>query len=467
MTSNKLTSKTQSGPLAQITKIAQSVQSAVHRHPKRMSAAVLALMAGSAMTAFGVAPLTALPDAATPTVRELTEPLPLPDLPKQLSQLDEQSLTLYRTEITRQTDTVDSLLRRLGVDDPDAAQFLRSDATAAALLQGRAGKTVQAAVNDGRLQHLVVRGPAASNDQWDTHFTRLTIERVQGPSGMTWQAHQEQVPLQVTPQLASGTILSSLYQAADDAKVPDAVTNQVAEIFSSDIDFRRELRKGDTFSVVYEALTADGEPISWGAPAGRVLAARFINQGVTHDAIWYQEPGHKGGYFDANGRSKNRAFLGSPLAFSRVTSGFSMRFHPILQTWRAHLGVDYGAPTGTPVRSVGDGVVSFAGQQNGYGNVIQLQHAGNRMTVYAHLSRIDVRRGQHVQQGQQIGAVGATGWATGPHLHFEFKINGKQVDPLSIARTSETTQLGSIAMGQFRQLAGTMTTRLNAAGELR
>lgn len=468
LTSNKLTSKTQSGPLAQLTKIAQSVQSAVHRHPRRVSAAVLAIMTGTAVTAFGVAPLTALPEAAAPTVRQLTEPLPLPDLPQQLSHLDEQSLTLYRTEITRQTDTVDGLLRRLGVDDADASQFLRTDAVASSLLQGRAGKTVQATVNDGHLERLVVRGPAASNDQWDTHFTRLTVERVSNANGTaTWQAHQEQVPMQVTPQLASGTVQSSLYQAADDAKVPDAVTNQIAEIFSSDIDFRRELRKGDTFSVVYEALTADGEPISWGAPVGRVLAARFINQGVTHDAIWFQEPGRKGAYFDGSGHSKNRAFLASPLAFSRITSGFSMRFHPILQKWRAHLGVDYGAPTGTPVRSVGDGTVSFAGQQNGYGNVIQLQHAGNRMTVYAHLSRIDVRRGQHVQQGQQIGAVGATGWATGPHLHFEFKINGKQVDPLTIARASETTQITATAMNQFRQLAETMTARLNTASELR
>ena len=456
LTSNKLISAIRT---------ARSLQAAVHRHPRRVSAAVMALMAGSAMTAFGVAPLTSLPEAATPQVKEWTEPLPLPELPTQLSRLDEQSLSLYRTEVTRQADTIDSLLRRLGVDDASAADFLRTDPVAATLVQGRAGKLVHATVTDGKLDRLEVRGPAASSDQSDTHFTRMTVERTGNAAGL--QARQEQVAMTVSPQLASGTIQSSLYQAADDAKVPDSVTNQIAEIFGSDIDFRRELRKGDAFSVIYEAHTADGHPITWGTSAGRVLAARFINKDTTHDAVWFQEPGRKGAYFDTTGRSKTRAFLASPLAFSRVTSGFAMRFHPIMQRWRAHLGVDYGAPTGTPVRSVGDAVVAFAGQQNGYGNVVQLQHAANRMTVYAHLSRIDVRRGQKIEQGQLIGAVGATGWATGPHLHFEFKVNGQHVDPMKIARASESLQLSPVALGQFRQLVGTLTPRLNAAGELR
>lgn len=456
LTSNKLISAIRT---------ARSLQAAVHRHPRRVSAAVMALMAGSAMTAFGVAPLTSLPEAATPQVKEWTEPLPLPELPTQLSRLDEQSLSLYRTEVTRQADTIDSLLRRLGVDDASAADFLRTDPVAATLVQGRAGKLVHATVTDGKLDRLEVRGPAASSDQSDTHFTRMTVERTSNAAGL--QARQEQVAMTVSPQLASGTIQSSLYQAADDAKVPDSVTNQIAEIFGSDIDFRRELRKGDAFSVIYEAHTADGHPITWGTSAGRVLAARFINKDTTHDAVWFQEPGRKGAYFDTTGRSKTRAFLASPLAFSRVTSGFAMRFHPIMQRWRAHLGVDYGAPTGAPVRSVGDAVVAFAGQQNGYGNVVQLQHAANRMTVYAHLSRIDVRRGQKIEQGQLIGAVGATGWATGPHLHFEFKVNGQHVDPMKIARASESLQLSPVALGQFRQLVGTLTPRLNAAGELR
>lgn len=243
------------------------------------------------------------------------------------------------------------------------------------------------------------------------------------------------------------------------------MTNQIAEMFGNDIDFRRELRKGDAFSVLYETNLADGEPVTWGNSGGRVLAARFINKGEVHDAVWFQEPGRKGAYFDLTGRSKVRAFLSSPLAFSRVTSGFAMRFHPILQTWRAHLGVDFGAPTGTAVRTVGEGVISFSGWQNGYGNVVHVQHSGDRTTVYAHLSRVDVRRGERVEQGQRIGAVGATGWATGPHLHFEFKVGGRQVDPMTIARASESLQLSPQALAQFRRMAVDVAQRLKTAGD--
>jgi murein DD-endopeptidase MepM/ murein hydrolase activator NlpD len=443
------------------------LQAAVHRHPRRVSAAVLLMLTGSAMTAFGVSPLSALPSVTQPVIAQIHENVALPELPTELANLSEQSLVLYRSDTTRQTDTIDSLLQRLGVDDIEAAQFVRNDPVAGTVLQGRVGKSVKAEVDNGRLMQLVVRGPADSSsaNDFETHFTRLTITRVQGATPTRWDVRKEVLPLEVTQQMASGTIQYSLYQAADDANVPDGVTNQLAEIFGSDIDFRRELRKGDAFSVLYEAQTADGEPVTWSGSSGRVLAARFINKDKTHDAVWFQEPGHKGAYYDLNGRSKTRAFLASPLAFSRVTSGFAMRFHPILQKWRAHLGVDFGAPTGTPVRSVGDGVVAFAGQQNGYGNVVQLQHNGDRMTVYAHLSRIDVRRGQHVEQGMRIGAVGATGWATGPHLHFEFKVNGHQVDPMTIARASESLQLSPQALAQFHHMAVDVAQRLGSASD--
>lgn len=456
-------------PLAVVISGAQALQAAAHRHPRRISAAVLAVLAGSAMTAFGVSPLSSLPQAATPAISTIEETVAVPALAQQLSRLDDQSLTLYRSEVTRQADTVDSLLHRLGVDDIEAAQFIRNDAVAGSVLQGRVGKSVQALVKDGRLVELIVRGPADNGSDFDTHFTRVTVSRqpVGVGGAVQWHAQKEILPLEVITQMASGTIHSSLYQAADDAKVPDGVTNQIAEIFGTDIDFRRELRKGDSFSVLYESHAADGEPVTWGNASGRVLAARFINKGEAHDAVWFQEPGRKGTYFDLTGRSKTRAFLASPLAFSRVTSGFAMRFHPVLQTWRAHLGVDFGAPTGTPVRSVGDGVVTFAGRQNGYGNVIQIQHSGDRSTVYAHLSRIDVRRGQKIEQGMRIGAVGATGWATGPHLHFEFKLSGRQVDPMKIARESESQQLSPYALAQFRSMAAEVAQRLEMAGEYR
>src|SRR6185369_17541342 len=207
--------------------------------------------------------------------------------------------------------------------------------------------------------------------------------------GGIWQAQVETAPLAAQVRLGSGTIRNSLFAATDEAHIPDPVASQVAEIFATDIDFHRELRRGDSFNIVYEALTADGEPITWNQASGKVLAAEFVNNGKTYSAVWFKDPTQpgKGGYFDLNGQSKRRSFLAAPLEFSRVTSGFAMRFHPILQTWKQHNGVDYG------------------GWQNGYGNVVQIKHSNNRSTVYAHLSRIDVRKGQRVEQGARIGAV--------------------------------------------------------------
>lgn len=463
--SSKMHQATQPSRFDSIVSAALHLQSTVRQHPRRLSAAVLALLTGSAMTAFGVAPLSALPIAEPPRITQVSETIQPPDLDVQLTALGEQILPLYRSDITRSSDTVDSLLQRLGVSDAEAANFIRQDRVAGWLMQGRSGKSVKAIVEDGQLRELVVRGPSSANSgDYDTYFTRLTIER-DAATG-SFRAKQETVPLEASTQLGSGMIRSSLFAAADDARIPDGITNQIAEIFGNEIDFRRELRKDDAFSVLYEALSADGEPITWGASHGRVLAARFINRGKTYDAVWFQEPGRKGAYFDLSGRSTTRAFLASPLAFSRVTSGFAMRFHPVHKTMRAHKGVDFGAPTGTPVRSVGEGVVTFSGWQTGYGNVVHIEHSGGRSTVYAHLSRIDARKGQRIEQGQLIGAVGATGWATGPHLHFEFKVNGQQIDPMQVARASESLQLSPQAMARFRTMAVSVAQRLDRAETL-
>ena len=266
--------------------------------------------------------------------------------------------------------------------------------------------------------------------------------------------------------MAGGTVRSSLFTATDEAGIPDNVATQLAEIFANDIDFRRELKRGATFSVVYETLTAEGEPITWGPVSGRVLAAEFVNKGQTFSAMWFKDADGKGAYFGLDGQSKQRSFLASPLEFSRITSGFAMRMHPILNTWKQHNGVDYGAPVGTPVRTVGDGIVEFAGWQNGYGNVITIQHSNERSTVYAHLSRIDVAKGQRVEQGTVIGAVGQTGWATGPHLHFEVKIDGQQQDPLLVAQSSEAAVIAPAARARFGQLADSVRAQLGVAETL-
>jgi murein DD-endopeptidase MepM/ murein hydrolase activator NlpD len=211
---------------------------------------------------------------------------------------------------------------------------------------------------------------------------------------------------------------------------------------------------------------ADGEPVTWHGGTGRVLAAEFVNRGRTHTALWYEGADGRGAYFGLDGQNRRRAFLASPLAFSRVTSGFAMRMHPILNTWRQHRGIDYAAPTGTPVRTVGAGVVTFSGWQNGYGNVVEVEHAEGKSTLYAHLSRIDVRRGQAIAQGETIGAVGATGWATGPHLHFEFKVKGEQVDPQTLAQQAETVTVAGDEVPKFRAAATLLGTKLEAARSL-
>ncbi len=429
-----------------------------HRHHKAIAAAVVTVLLGTGITAFGVAPLA--PDAADLPKRVIAESVTPLALDDQIEALDEHSIELTRSDLTRASDTADSLLSRLGVVDAEAARFLRTDPVARKLLAGRPGKMVQAQTGDlGELRQLVARYPAEQSERFSTHFTRLTVTR----DAAGWQTRIEQAPLQASVRLSGGIIRSSLFAATDESRLPDNVAIQLAEIFSTEIDFRRDLRRGDHFTVVYEGLEADGEAITWNQAAGRVLAAQFTNNGKAYEAVWFQEPGNKGAYFDFKGRSMRRAFLSSPMEFSRVTSGFSMRFHPVLKTWRRHLGVDYGAPTGTPVRTVGDGIVEFAGVQNGYGNVVYVRHSGDRETVYAHLSRIDVRKGQRVEQGQLIGAVGATGWATGPHLHFEFRQGGNHVDPLQVARASEAMTISPAAMVRFQAHALSLKTQLAAA----
>ena len=419
---------------------------------------LIAGLMGFGVTAFGIAPLA--PDAADLPRRLVTEIVIPEDITSQLEALASHSLELYRSDLTRSADTADSLLARLNVADVAAAAFLRNDKTARKLLEGRAGKMVQVrTAKSGALDELVARYPAENADQFATHFSRLRISRVNGEL----KAQVEVAELESQVRLGSGTIRSSLFAATDEARIPDPIAIQMAEMFSTDIDFHRELRRGDTFSVIYEALTADGEPITWNQAAGHVLASEFVNNGRAYSAVWFKDGNGKGGYYGFDGESKRRAFLASPMEFSRVTSGFSMRLHPILKTWRAHLGVDYGAPTGTAVRSVGDGVVDFAGWQNGYGNVVQIRHSNDRTTLYGHLSRIDVRKGQRIDQGVRIGAVGATGWATGPHLHFEVRVKGQQQNPAVIAKTSESVVLSAQSRAQFATVAQQLRQQLQAA----
>jgi murein DD-endopeptidase MepM/ murein hydrolase activator NlpD len=299
-------------------------------------------------------------------------------------------------------------------------QFLRTDPVARPLYQLRPGRPVRVAVDaDGGL--LALRFHTSAGEM-------LAIERG-GESA--FHAQRTAATEDVRTTLRTGEIRSSLFGAADSAGIPDAVTIALADVFAGDIDFYHDLRRGDRFGVVYEERFVDGEPVG----TGRILAAEFENRGAVLRVFLWRDPEGNEGYFTESGRSARGAFLKSPMEFSRITSGFTLaRFHPILQQWRAHQGVDYAAPTGTPVRATADGVVAFAGRQGGYGNVIFVRHQGTYSTVYGHLSRFApaVKDGARVRQGDTIGYVGMTGWATGPHLHYEFRIADEARNPLAI-----------------------------------
>ena len=447
-------------PLANPIFILKSIAASLRRHPKRVAGSLAALLLGTGVTAFGVVPLA--PDASNlpvTLVLESVQPLPLQ---AQLDALADHRIKLFRTESTRSNDTFDTLLKRLNINDAAAAAFMRNDPSARLALTGRAGKTVHVEADDSQaLSKFTTRWPTDD----EANFKRLIVER----TGSAFTARIETAPYIANARLASGVIQTSLFAATDEARIPDAVANQLAEMFSSEIDFRRALRKGDRFNVVYETLEADGEPMR----TGRLLSAEFVNAGKTHQAMWFQPSGrdtlgmaYKGGYYALDGKSLRRAYLGSPLEFTRVSSGFSMRFHPVLQKWRAHLGTDFAAPTGTPARTVGDGVVSFAGVQGGYGNVVTVKHRNGHETVYAHLSQINVRVGQSIGQGETIGLVGSTGWSTGPHLHFEFRVNGVHQDPMTMASQSDTVPVPAAALPTFKQLASVVGKQLQAAATL-
>ena len=434
--------------------LSNTFAASLERHPQRIMLSVGTFLLGTAVTAYGIAPLA--PDAADLPVTTVRESLNLePLVPADLLS-SSADLTLYRSDTIRSDDTAQSLLQRLGVNDRDAQAFLRNDSLAKLLLNGRTGKKISVETDaQQRLRQLTARW---SPDE-SAHFNRLVIQR----DDQEFNSRLETAALAPAIELSSGEIRSSLFAATDAAQLPDSIAMQLAEIFSGVIDFRRDLRKGDRFSVVYENLQAEGETVR----TGRVLSAQFINNGKVHEVVWFDQAGEQGGaYYGFDGRSTRQYYLGSPLAFTRVSSGYGMRFHPVTGKQKAHLGVDYAAPTGTPVRTVGDGVVTFAGVQRGYGNVIEIQHRNQQSTLYAHLSRMDVRKGQKISQGQKIGAVGSTGLSTGPHLHFEFRDRGVHLDPLTIARQSEAVTIHPAQRQRFAVVAQVQRQKLNAAALL-
>lgn len=280
----------------------------------------------------------------------------------------------------------------------------------------------------------VVRGVALRLDADRT----LSVQR----AANGWQGRVEEVPVRPDTVVLTGTVESSLYAAllGTDSEIPAPEREQVADlladrVFAWQIDFSRDLRVGDEFRVLYERMARpDGT-----ARSGRIVAAEFRIDGRDYDAYAYSLPDGVFDYYDAEGESVRRAFLRAPLEFRRISSAFSTgRFHPILKKSRPHLGIDYAAGSGTPIRAVGDGVVRRAGWGNGFGNVVEITHKRGYVTRYAHMKGFakGIRSGVRVKQGDVIGYVGMTGLATGPHLHFEFHENGRAIDPKKVESIS-------------------------------
>jgi murein DD-endopeptidase MepM/ murein hydrolase activator NlpD len=394
------------------------------------------------VTAFGIMPQTQIISAPQkPVVEEIALP--------QTTPIGSITSTFWRNERVQRGDTVAELLRRMNVDDEAASAYLRKSQAAESFRHLAVGKTIQAQTeSDGSLRSL--RYLSSNGSQ--VFIERNTADKA-GFKSIILPPQLEQRLL-----MRTGIIKTTLFDATDEAGLPDSTASQLAEIFGGDIDFHRDLRKGDRFSVTYEVTYSNGEPVR----SGRIQAAEFVNQGKDYRVVFFQTDSAHGDYYTPDGKSVRKAFLRSPVEFSRISSGFTpARFHPILQKWRAHKGVDYAAPIGARVKVTADGIVSFVGKEGGYGNVIMVSHLGRYTTVYGHLSRFatGLHRGQRVGQGEIIGYVGMTGWATGPHLHYEFRIDGEQHDPLRVALPN-AVPISASQKAAFEEATRRLTDRL-------
>lgn len=425
----------------------------------KVAAAVAVTLALAAVTAFGTAPLR---DVPPPLMQFVVEPVAITVQAEPARRPGERPEAFVQSQRIQRGETLASLLDRLGVNDSEFHKFVAADPRARKLLQLQPGRTVTAGIDAaGRVRVLQYRYGSLAPDAAQPPV-RLTIRR---DDDDRLQAVEEPVALERQVAMGVAEVRSSLFAATDAAGIPESVATQVADILDGEVDFNHDLRRGDTLRVVYELVR---EADSLDPPVvSRILALEFANDGKRHEAVWFDRDANAGadadehgGYFRFDGRSLRKSFLRHPVEFSRISSGFSnARMHPILKYTREHKGVDFAAPTGTKVRSSGDGVIDFVGQQRGYGNMIVVRHRNGISTLYAHLSDFasGLAVGTRVTQGEVIGFVGATGWATGPHLHYEFIVNGEQVDPISVAMPASTPLDGAERTRFLEQTAGLRT----------
>lgn len=340
-----------------------------------------------------------------------------------------------KTTKIRKGDNMTTIFRRLGLSRSDLNRILTDKSVSKTLGNIHPGQIIEAHISsDGLLS-------ALRYEPEDSKSLNILFD------GQDLQVEEVINHPESRIAFAEGTITNSFFEAAAKTGLSDKHIMSLADIFAWDVDFGRDIRPGDRFAVLYETLYRNDEQVG----TGRILAAEFINHGQRHQAVHFEHKNRRG-YYDPEGRPVRKAFLRSPVNFTRISSGFSLkRWHPKLHRFRAHKGVDYSAPTGTAVQAAGDGRVTFAGNKGGYGRVVIIQHGQRYSTLYAHLHRIKrgVKAGERVNQGQVIGTVGRSGLATGPHLHYEFRVDGAHRDPLKV-KLPGAPALPKRLMAQFR-----------------
>lgn len=356
----------------------------------------------------------------------------------------------WRSHSVRRGDTLGKIFHRFSID-VGLASRIAADESGQVLKTLLPGRTMRLGFDkNGRLAVL----------RYELGRLEELVVDFESPDSFT--VGKQSIPVETREHSASRIIGSSLFVTASEAGLADRLIMQLVSIFGWEIDFALDIRSGDRFSIIYEELLRNGESIG----TGDIVAAEFVNQGKVYRAVRHiDDQGHKE-YFDLQGKNLRGTFLKTPMRVTRITSGFSKRrYHPVLKKWRAHRGVDYGASTGTPVLATGDGRVELAGRKGGYGNTIILKHGGRYSTLYAHLSRFakGVRRGAAVQQGDVIGYVGATGLVTGPHLHYEFRVDGQHRDPL----TFETPKAEPIEARYRKEFLAMAQERIDEIAEIR
>lgn len=391
----------------------------------------------------------ALEEILTPRAASLTRLRndPLAQLNSELTGAPSAVAAAWKEAIVAKGDNLSRIFARSGVSAVDLDKIMTLGAAVNTLKRIHPGQTLQLrADNSGRLQEL----------RYEESPTLGLLVRRNGDDFTATSVHR--IPDRETTH-ASATIESSLFESGQKAGMTDSMTMDLAGIFGWDIDFALDIREGDRFAVIYDELYLDGERIG----EGHILAAEFVNQGRVYRAVRYTDADGHTAYYTPDGRSLRRAFLRTPVEFSRISSGFNLkRKHPILNRIRAHRGVDYAAPQGTPVKATGDGRIVFRGTKGGYGNVVVVQHGSTYSTLYAHLSGFarSANIGTRVRQGQTIGYLGMTGLATGPHLHYEFLVNGAHRNPLTV-KFPEALPIEARYQKDFQQHAKVLLARLD------